>query len=213
MKNNVLKLRKSDKSAAIDSLFLANNTISIMSHPPLMLYFIANQFLFPMSNYIGIVGCVFLMHFLDVYIRVCSLYFPLTVALLRYLLVVQHKWVKSVGLHQVVLGSIVFSLVIPLFMTAAVQYPIADFIHGPFNHCIGRFEVYFNPTHSDPFTPGRREGGRHCDQTILWALETNLGMDVLVILVCTQEQHVIGGNYLLFLALQYFFLIIGTLII
>jgi hypothetical protein len=32
-------------------------------------------------------------------------------------------------------------------MTLTMQYPVVDFIHGPFHSCNGRFEVYFNPTH------------------------------------------------------------------
>jgi hypothetical protein len=143
-----------DRFAAIDRLFLANNTVSFFAHPPLLVYFVANAFLFPMSDYIGLIGCTFLMHFLDVYIRVYSLYFPLSIALLRYIFVVHHGWAKSVGIKRVAYGSIVISLLIPLFMTVMVQYPIGDFIHGPFNHCIGRFEVYFDPKHPDPFTPG-----------------------------------------------------------
>jgi hypothetical protein len=50
---------------------------------------------------------------------------------------------------RVVTSCIAFSLVVPF-----VSYPVADFIHGPYYHCIGRFEVYFNPTHPDPLTPG-----------------------------------------------------------
>ena len=146
--------RRSDHFAAIDRLFLANNTVSFISHQPLLLYFISNFFLFPMSDYIGLIGCTFIMHFLDVYIRVYSLYFPLSIALLRYIFVVHHGWARSVGIKRVVYQSIAISLLIPLFMTITVQFPIADFIHGPFYHCIGRFEVYFDPKHSDPFTPG-----------------------------------------------------------
>ena len=75
---------------------------------------------------------------------------------------------------RVVSVAIVLSIVIPVLMTMAVNYPISDFIHGPYNHCIGRFEVYFNPKHPDPFTPGRREGGRHCDDTYIWATVPDL---------------------------------------
>ena len=75
---------------------------------------------------------------------------------------------------RVVSVAIVLSIVIPVLMAMAVNYPISDFIHGPYNHCIGRFEVYFNPKHPDPFTPGRREGGRHCDDTYIWATVPDL---------------------------------------
>lgn len=48
-------------------------------------------------------------------------------------------------------------------MTIIMQYPVSDFAQGPYNFCIGRFEVYFNPLHPDSLTPGRREGPRWCD--------------------------------------------------
>ena len=57
-------------------------------------------------------------------------------------------------------------------MTISLQYPVSDYIHGPFNYCKGRFEVFFNPTHPDPITPGRREGERHCVEAQRWALES-----------------------------------------
>ena len=43
-----------------------------------------------------------------------------------------------------------------------VQFPISDEHHGPYNYCIGRFETYFNPTHPDPLTPGRRTRTSFC---------------------------------------------------
>ena len=46
--------------------------------------------------------------------------------------------------------------------TPILQFPISDIQHGPYNYCIGRFEVYFNPTHPDPVTPGRRERTSYC---------------------------------------------------
>ena len=48
-----------------------------------------------------------------------------------------------------------------------------DHIHGPFSFCQGRFEVFFNPTHPDPITPGRREGGRHCIEAQQWAFNNS----------------------------------------
>ena len=70
--------------------------------------------------------------------------------------------------------SYVLSIIIPMIMTISINYPISDFIHGPYHHCAGRFEVYFNPTHPDPFTPGRREGEKHCDPTYVWAMESEI---------------------------------------
>jgi len=39
------------------------------------------------------------------------------------------------------------SVVGPMALTLAIQFPVSDFAQGPFNFCLGRFEVYFNPTH------------------------------------------------------------------
>ena len=72
-------------------------------------------------------------------------------------IVVQHDWVSSIGMKKVVNIVIVTSIIVPVFMDLSFQFPITDFAHGPYNHCIGRFEVYFNPTHKDPFTPGKSD--------------------------------------------------------
>jgi hypothetical protein len=53
-----------------------------------------------MSDYIGFYGCIFLVQFLDVFIRLLSVLLPLAVALLRYLLIVKHTWVRSVGITR-----------------------------------------------------------------------------------------------------------------
>ena len=60
-------------------------------------------------------------------------------------------------MKKVVNIVIVTSIMVPIFMDLSFQFPITDFAHGPYNHCIGRFEVYFNPTHKDPFTPGKSD--------------------------------------------------------
>jgi hypothetical protein len=102
------------------------------------------------------------MHLLDVFVRFYNLFFPVTIALLRYLFVVQDEWVKRFGMKKAVTGIILLSILVPLMMDLTFQFPIVDFVHGPYNHCIGRFEVYFNPLHPDPLTPGRRKGEQHC---------------------------------------------------
>jgi hypothetical protein len=108
-----------------------------------------------MSDYIGQIGCLVILQIIDVSVRSYSIVFPFSVALLRYLLVVKHEWVNSVGIKKVVNMIIVSSIILPIFMDLSFQFPITDYAHGPFNQCIGRFEVYFNPTHGDPFTPGK----------------------------------------------------------
>jgi hypothetical protein len=36
---------------------------------------------------------------------------------------------------------------VPMVVTFFIQFPVYDFTQAPFNHCIGRFEVYFDPKH------------------------------------------------------------------
>jgi hypothetical protein len=71
-------------SAEIDRLFLANSIVDCLSYPILLIYMTANNFFFPMSDYVGgIFGCLLIIHFLDAFVRYYSYYFPLAVALLR----------------------------------------------------------------------------------------------------------------------------------
>ena len=78
------------------------------------------------------------------------------ITVLRYLFVVHSMKVKSLGMVRVVSSVIVISVLLPFLMTISVQYPVSDFIHGPLNLCIGRFEVYFNPYHPDTKTEGKK---------------------------------------------------------
>ena len=78
------------------------------------------------------------------------------ITVLRYLFVVHSMKVKSLGMVRVVSSVIVISVLLPFLMTISVQYPVSDFIHGPLNLCIGRFEVYFNPYHPDTITEGKK---------------------------------------------------------
>jgi hypothetical protein len=102
----------SDKISAIKSLFLSNIAVSLTCCPPVIIYFILSFFLFPMSDYIGVFGCIFVVQYLDVFIRLFSLFFPLAIVLMRYLFIVKHMWVKSVGINrcksQIFLGSLLF---------------------------------------------------------------------------------------------------------
>ena len=82
--------------------------------------------------------------------------FPMTIALLRYLFVVHSLRVKAVGMVRVVELVIALSILIPLWITLSHLYPVSDFIHGPYNHCMGRFEVFFNPYHPDTITEGEQ---------------------------------------------------------
>jgi len=90
----------SEQSSAIKSLFLSHIAVSLSCYPPVIIYFILSFFLFPMSDYIGFYGCIFLVQFLDVFIRLLSVLLPLAVVLLRYLFIVKHTWVRSVGITR-----------------------------------------------------------------------------------------------------------------
>ena len=59
------------------------------------------------------------------------------------------------GMRTVVNSLIVISVIVPLFMTVSVQFPISDTTHGPYQRCIGRFETEFKPLDPDPVTPGK----------------------------------------------------------
>ena len=78
-------------------MFLTSNVVSLLCHPPLILYSMASAFFYPMSDLIGVPGCLFLMHVLDVFIRIFALFFPLAIAVLRYLFIVRNMWVRKIG--------------------------------------------------------------------------------------------------------------------
>ena len=73
----------------------------------------------------------------------------------RFIFIIWSNRVRSFGIARLINTAIILMIVIPFLMTLSLQFPVSDFIHGPFNHCRGRFEVFFNPTHPDPITPGK----------------------------------------------------------
>ena len=91
-------LAKRSNAAAMDQLLKFNNIISLALHPIILGYYIAFQAVSPVSDYIGIVGCVISVHFIDAFTRFYSFTFPIAVALLRYLFVVEHTMVKVRGM-------------------------------------------------------------------------------------------------------------------
>ena len=164
-------LARRKKAAAIDKLLMSNTIFNLICHPLVLLYYIFSNLIFPMSTYIGTIGCLISVHFLDVFVRFHNFCFPASIALLRYLFVVKHDWVKKLGMKKVVNCIILITFIIPFLMTVFVQFPIFESIHFPYSRCMGRFETYFNPMHPDPITPGRRKGERYCVPTENWAFE------------------------------------------
>jgi hypothetical protein len=102
-----------------------------------------------MIDYVGVSGCIFLPHMLQIFTSIYSLLFPLTVALLRFMFIVCNNWTKWYGTNKLVNTILLLSFSVSLLMTLSLQFPVYDYVHGPFNYCRGRFEVLFNPTHSD----------------------------------------------------------------
>ena len=161
-------------AAAVDKILKLNTIISLAMHSVILTFYIAASFLYPMSDYIGHVGCFLCVQVLDVFARFYNFMFPVAIALLRYLFVVKSLWVKAVGMKNVVNRIIAFSLFAPFILTIFIQFPIFDGIHGPFNRCIGRFETVFSPLDADPLTPGLRGGLNQCIRTREWAWEPNI---------------------------------------
>lgn len=61
--------KKSNSSRAIDRLFFAHLLYSFVFHPPLFVYYISRNFFYPMSDYIGEIGCAIILLSLDIFIR------------------------------------------------------------------------------------------------------------------------------------------------
>ena len=90
-------LAKRSKAAAMDKLLKFNNIISLFTHPLILVYYIASNTVAPVSDYIGVTGCLLTVHLLDAFTRFYNFTFPVAVALLRYLFVVEHMKIKARG--------------------------------------------------------------------------------------------------------------------
>ena len=90
-------LAKRSKAAAMDKLLKSNNIISLFTHPLILVYYIASNTVAPVSDYIGVTGCLLTVHLLDAFTRFYNFTFPVAVALLRYLFVVEHMKIKARG--------------------------------------------------------------------------------------------------------------------
>ena len=175
----MLQKQKRDGTAiVINKLFKVHNIINMLCYPAFLIYLVTSYYIFPMVDYIGVVGCIFFSHLLQIFTALYGLIFPLAIAIMRYLFVVHSSWTKNFGIHKLVNIIIYLPFLISVLMTLSLQFPVFDFIHGPLNFCKGRFEVFFNPMHPDSITLGRREGERHCIEAQQWAftddLDTNM---------------------------------------
>jgi len=93
-------------------------------------------------------------HYYPTINRVYFIFLPLTVALVRYLFEVQSNWVARKNVNFVVNKVLLWTFVFISLITLSSIFPVTDYKHGPYNHCIGRFEIYFDPKNMDPITPG-----------------------------------------------------------
>lgn len=171
-------------TVAINNLFLMYNIVSLVCHPPLLVkwdfqlslffpsalfclfpqvYFAAKPFIFPIGDFIGESGCGFLLLFLDIFIRTFALLVPFSIALVRYIFISMSSKAKLRKTARIVKTIIYMTLFMSVAITLVAQFPADEFAQGPYFFCIGRFEVYFNPQHLDPVTPGRRKGMSYCD--------------------------------------------------
>ena len=98
-------LAKRSKAAAMDRLLKSNNILSLFCHPLILSYYIASNIVSPVSDYIGVTGCLLTVHLLDVFTRFYNFTFPIAVAILRYLFVVEHMKVKASGMSGVSIRS------------------------------------------------------------------------------------------------------------
>jgi len=103
------------------------------------------------------------MLFLDIFIRFFALVIPFSTALLRFIYVVLSSHANSRSIKRWAHIIIYMTPVLSLLVALTVQLPPSDFAQGPYSFCLGRFEVYFNPQHPDPVTPGRRQGLEWCE--------------------------------------------------
>ena len=117
----------------IDKLMVSNTVVSTIGHSLVLAYYIASNIVFPMSNYIGVIGCQISAHFMDAFIRFYNFCFPVAVASLRYLFVVQNSWVRSHGMSKVAYAVILCSIIVPVGMSMSVLFPVSDHIHYGFN--------------------------------------------------------------------------------
>jgi hypothetical protein len=117
----------------IDRLFMSNTIISGLGHSIVLLYYSSTYLVYPMSDFIGTFGCLMIIHFLDVFMRFYNFCFPVAIATVRYLFVVQNLWVRAKGMTKIVNAVITLSIIIPILMMLSVQLPISDQIHFAYN--------------------------------------------------------------------------------
>jgi len=117
----------------IDKLFISNTILSGLVHSIVLANYVGSHLFYPMSDYIGNIGCLTIVHFLDVFIRFYDFCFPVAIASIRYIFVVQNLWVRTQGMKRIVNAVIFFSISVPILMALTVQYPVSDQIHFAYN--------------------------------------------------------------------------------
>ena len=78
------KSKREGSTTEIDRVFTVNSILDCIGYPILLLNMALNNYYFPMSeHFYGKPGCLFIVQFLDSYVRCYSQFFPLAVALIR----------------------------------------------------------------------------------------------------------------------------------
>jgi len=126
-------LSRHKNGVIIDKLFMSNTILSGIGHSVVLTNYACSHLFYPMSDFIGNIGCLTLVHFLDVFIRFYNFCFPVAIASVRYIFVVHNVWVRTQGMERVVNVIIYLSISVPIFMALSVQYPVSDQIHFAYN--------------------------------------------------------------------------------
>ncbi len=110
----MLKKQKRDGTVVvIDRIFKTYNIVNTLCQPLFIVYWIASFSLFPMVDYIGQPGCIVFSLWLQVFISIYCLVFPLTITVVRYVLVVHSSWAKKIGVNKLVNIIVALSIIIP----------------------------------------------------------------------------------------------------
>lgn len=111
---------------------------------------------FPVSNYIGTVGCGIILLFLDLFLRLQPMTLSVGIAFTRYLLVINPSGLRHQNVQTVTSLILYGSYIITGLMVLLIQLPPSEIGQASFYVCLGRFEVFFDPLHPDSVSPGRR---------------------------------------------------------
>jgi hypothetical protein len=151
----MLQKQKSDGTVVvIDRLFRTHNIVNMLCQPMFLIYIIFSFSLFPMVDYIGQPGCIFFSLLIQIFTSLYCLIFPLTIAVVRYVLVIHSSWANRFGVNKLVNIILTLSLIIPgvYFMNNILQLGSKKLDRSTINHTKrGRFLEQFSDFDSNIF--------------------------------------------------------------